>query len=311
MKILITGGAGFVASHIVDACVARGDDVVVVDNLSSGALENVNARAKFVACDIRSDTCVALIESERPEVIIHHAAQPQVGPSIRDPFHDLEVNGRGLLVVLSAAVRAGVRQVVYASSGGTVYGTIEHLPISEDFPTYPENPYGTTKLAGEHYLRYFARVGKFAGTVLRYANVYGPRDHVSSEHVITVFAEHMLKCKTCTVHWDGEQAKDYVYISDIVRANIMAIDARASGIFNIGSGRGVSVNSIFAMLEHIIGPQPTPHQAPKREGDVRAFYLDCTRARDAFGWEPITPMPEGLTGTVAWFRDVIAPQHPE
>lgn len=305
MRVLVTGAAGFVASHIVDALVGRGDTVIAVDNLSSGERHQVPAAASFVECDVRSDDFAALVEAERPEVVIHHAAQPQVGPSIRDPFHDLDVNARGLLVLLTAAARAAVRQVIYASSGGTVYGTVQHLPIREDAPTMPENPYAITKLAGEHYVRYFAKSAGFAGTILRYANIYGPRDHVSSEHVITVFAERMLTGRPCVIQWDGEQAKDYVYVKDVVRANLQAIDLRRGGTFNIGSGRPTSVNQIYRALERVVGPQPPPSHAPKRPGDVRAFYLDCTRASEELHWEAEVTLEQGLREAIAWYREAL------
>lgn len=305
MRVLVTGAAGFVASHIVDALVGRGDAVVAVDNLASGERPQVHPGASFFECDVRSDEFAGLVEAERPEAIVHHAAQPQVGPSVRDPFHDLDVNARGLLVLLTAASRAGVRQVVYASSGGTVYGSTERLPIREDAPTLPENPYAITKLAGEHYVRYFAKAGGFAGTALRYANIYGPRDHVSSEHVITVFAERMLTGRPCVIQWDGEQAKDYVYVADVVRANLRALDLGRGGTFNIGSGHATSVNQIYRALEAIIGPQPAPSSAPKRSGDVRAFYLDCGRAKEELRWEATVPLEDGLRETVAWYREAI------
>ena len=305
MRVLVTGAAGFVASHIVDALVRRGDDVTAVDNLASGDRRQVPEAATFVACDVRTTEFASLVETARPEAIIHHAAQPQVGPSIRDPFHDLDVNVRGLLVLLTAASRAGVRQIVYASSGGTVYGSAESLPIREDARTLPESPYAITKLAGEHYVRYFGKAGGFASTILRYANIYGPRDHVSSEHVITVFAERMLTGQPCVIQWDGEQAKDYVYVSDIVRANLRAVDLRRDGTFNVGSGRPTSVNQIYRALEGIIGPQPPPAHAPKRPGDVREFYLDCARAGEYLQWQADVTLEAGLRETVAWYRDAI------
>jgi len=306
VRVLVTGGAGFVASHIVDGLLARDDAVIVVDNLASGDRRNVSTDALFVECDIRSDAFADLIEQEKPDAIVHCAAQPQVGPSVRNPMYDLDVNLRGLVVLLTAAARTGVRQIVYASSGGTVYGTTDRFPIREDAPLFPDNPYGITKMAGEHYVRYFARTSGLTGTVLRYANIYGPRDHVSSEHVITVFAERMLTGKPCTIQWDGEQAKDYVFVDDVVRANIAALDRNVGGIFNIGSGSPTSVNDIFRALERVIGPQPEPAQAPKREGDVRTFYLDCGKAREQLGWEAHTSLDVGLDQTVAWFREALA-----
>jgi UDP-glucose 4-epimerase len=303
MKVLVTGGAGFIGSHLTDALLAAGHETLVVDNLATGQRENVAADARFFQMDVRDPALSDLLQQERPEVVFHQAAQTTVRLSTADPFYDADVNVRGLLNLLTASVWAGVRKVVFASSGGTVYGTCDQLPITEDQPLHPESPYGITKTAGEDYLRYFAANFGLHYTALRYANVYGPRDHVSSEHVITVFAETLLAGDVPTIHWDGEQAKDYVYVDDVVRANLLALGQGDDQAYNIGSGQAVSVNTLYALITRLLGRQQVvPKQGPKRLGDVRLFYLDCRKAQRELGWQPQVSLEEGLIHTLAWYR---------
>lgn len=301
-KILVTGGAGFIASHIVDRLVELGHDVIVVDNLATGYRENVNPAARFYELDVRGAEFARLVEVERPEIINHHAAQTMVRVSTEQPDYDAQVNVLGFINLLTAAARAEVRKVIFASSGGTVYGACQRLPISEDQPFAPESPYGITKAAGEYYLRYFAANCGVHYTALRYANVFGPRDTISSEHVITVFARRLLDGLPPVIHWDGEQAKDYVYVDDAVRANILALDRGDDQAYNIGSGRPVSVNAIYQLLVDIMGIRIEAEHGPKRVGDVRLFYFDCSKAARELGWAPQVPFEQGVAQTVEWFR---------
>jgi UDP-glucose 4-epimerase len=302
-KILVTGGAGFIGSHIVDRYVALGHDVLVVDNLSTGRREHVHPAVRFFQADVRDGDFAALIRQERPEIINHHAAQATVRCSTEQPAYDAQVNVLGLLNLLQAAVAAGVRKVIFASSGGTVYGTAERLPVTEAQPFAPQCPYGISKAASEYYLRYFAAAHGLRYTALRYANVVGPRDTVSSEHVITVFIHRLLAGQPPVIHWDGEQAKDYVDVADVAEANVLALDRGADAAYNIGSGRPVSVNAIYRLLAEITGIRIPAEYGPQRPGDVRLVYFDCARAAQELGWTPAIPFEASVRRAVAWYRD--------
>ncbi|MEJ5199421.1 MAG: NAD-dependent epimerase/dehydratase family protein [Anaerolineae bacterium] len=301
-KILVTGGAGFIGSHIVDRYIALGHEVLVVDNLITGQRENVNPRARFFRLDICDPDCAMLIRLEQPEIINHHAAQTMVRISTEQPAYDAQVNVLGFINLLQAAVKAGVRKVIFASSGGTVYGTSDRLPLTEDQPFAPESPYGISKVASEFYLRYYAAVHGLRYTALRYANIIGPRDTVSSEHVITVFIHRLLAGRPPIIQWDGEQAKDYLYVDDVVEANVLALERGDNAAYNIGSGRPVSVNEIYRLLTEITGIHIPAEHGPKRPGDVRLFYLDCSKAARELGWRPAVPFEEAVARTVAWHR---------
>jgi len=301
-KILVTGGAGFIASHIVDRLIELGQTVIVVDNLATGYRENVNPAARFYELDVRSPDLARLIETERPEVIDHHAAQTMVRVSTEQPEYDSQVNVQGIINLLTAAARAGTRKVIFSSSGGTVYGTCQSLPITEKEPFAPESPYGISKAASEFYLRYFAANLGIHYTALRYANIFGARDTISSEHVITVFAKRLLQGLPPIIHWDGEQAKDYLYVDDAVNANILALDHGDDQAYNIGSGKPVSVNTIYRLLVEGTGVDIEAQHGPKRVGDVRLFYFDCSKAERELGWKPQVAFEEGLARTLAWFR---------
>ena len=306
MKILVTGGAGFIASHIVDRLIELGHTVMVVDNLATGYRENVNPSARFYEMDVRDPEFARLILAERPEVINHHAAQTMVRVSTERPHYDAQVNVLGIINLLTAASQAGVRKVIFASSGGTVYGTCQHLPITEAEPFAPESPYGISKAASEYYLRYFCSNTGVHYTALRYANIFGSRDTISSEHVITVFAKRLLQGLPPVIHWDGEQAKDYLYVDDVVEANVLALDRGDDQAFNIGSGKPVSVNAIYRLLVELTGVAIKAEHSPKRVGDVRLFYFDCSKAARELGWTPRVSFKDGVTRTLDWFRQTLA-----
>jgi UDP-glucose 4-epimerase len=301
-KILVTGGAGFIGSHLVDRFLGLGHEVIVVDNLATGQQANVNPDARFYELDVRDAEFARLIQLERPEIIDHHAAQTMVRISTEQPIYDTQVNVQGIINLLQAAAQSGVRKVIFSSSGGTVYGTCEHLPIKETEPFAPESPYGISKATSEYYLRYFAANWGVHYTALRYANIFGTRDTVSSEHVITVFIERILANQPCIIQWDGEQAKDYLYVDDAVEANVRALTRGDDQAYNIGSGQPASVNAIFRLLVKITG-FPIPAQSgPKRMGDVRLFYFDCSKAARELGWQPQVPFEEGVARTYAWYQ---------
>ncbi len=306
MKVLVTGGAGFIGSHIVDGLVESGHETVVVDNLVTGDRANLRTDVEFHEVDIRSPRLLEVLASVRPEVVVHQAAQTTVKKSTADPRYDADVNIMGLLNLLQGCAEVGVRKVTFASSGGTVYGDTENLPVKETETLAPVSPYGITKMASEHYLRYFASATGMTYTALRYSNIFGPRDHASSEHVITVFIDMLLAGKTPTIHWDGEQAKDYLYVSDCVAANLAALTKADNEHLNIGTGKPLSVNAIYDAVSRQMGVDVEPQYGPKRPGDVRTFYLDISKAKDILNWEPKVSFEDGLASTVAYYHEIAA-----
>jgi UDP-glucose 4-epimerase len=304
VKALVTGGAGFIGSHIVDLLLADGHDVAVVDNLSTGKRENLASGACFYALDIVDASLRDLFLAERPEVIYHEAAQMSVKASTEDPVHDARINVVGLLNVLQAAVAARARKIVFASSGAT-YGNPIYLPIDEKHPQRPESPYGITKMVAEHYLKYFALDYGLAFTSLRYGNVYGPRQDsqgYGEAGVIGIFIRKLLDGQTPTIYWDGEQTRDYVFVTDVARANVLAATAGDGECLSIGTGAGTSVNQIVRLLCESMELIVTPRYGPRRPGDLRDAYFDWSRARDVLGWKPLVSLPEGIRRTVESIR---------
>ncbi len=306
MRILVTGGAGFIGSHIVDQCVALGHEVAIVDNLweeGGGKKENLNSKATFYRADITDEATLQKIFDEvRPEIVSHQAAQHSVAISTKNPQLDARVNVLGLLNVLTNCTRIGTRKIIFASSGAT-YGTPARLPIDEEVPQRPESPYGITKMVTEHYLRYWQEANELTYTALRYGNVYGPRQDPNGEAgVIAIFAKRFLNHDSIRIDWDGEQKKDYVFVEDVARANVLAIDHGDNDIFCIGTGRGASVNELYHTLEKITGYTPEIVRAPKRPGDIYLAYFDCSKAERVLGWKPQVTLEEGIAKTVDFFR---------
>jgi UDP-glucose 4-epimerase len=306
MRVLVTGGAGFIGSHIVDQCVAAGHEVAIVDNLweeGGGKTANINSKATFYRADITDEATLQRIFDEvRPEIVSHQAAQHSVAISTKNPQLDARVNVLGLLNVLTNCTRLGTRKIVFASSGAT-YGTPARLPIDEDVPQRPESPYGITKLVTEHYLRYWQEANGLTYTALRYGNVFGPRQDPNGEAgVIAIFAKRFLKHDSVRIDWDGEQQKDYVFVEDVARANLLAIDHGDNEIFCIGTGRGASVNELYHALEKITGYTPEIIHAPKRPGDIYLAYFDSSKAARVLGWQPQVSLEEGIAKTVDFFR---------
>jgi UDP-glucose 4-epimerase len=301
MRALVTGGAGFIGSHIVDLLIAEGHDVSVVDDLSTGKLRNLNPEARFFELDIRSPELGRVLHEERPEVVFHQAAQSSVKVSTDDPRHDADVNVVGLVNLLEACAASGTRKVVFASSGAT-YGNPRYLPMDENHPQAPESPYGITKFVSEHYLRYYAQDRGVAFTALRYGNVYGPRQDPHGEAgVVAIFTNLLLQRKVPTIHWDGKQTRDYVCVEDVARANLAAATRGDGGCYCIGTGVGTSVNWLHGALCDIIGVDFEPKRAPRRSGDLRHAYFDCDMAEKDLGWRPKVELREGLARTAAWF----------
>lgn len=302
MKILVTGGAGFIGSHVVDAYVAQGHEVIVVDDLSNGKRENVTGRAHFVHLDIRDPALAEVFASYRPQVVNHHAAQIDVRRSVQDPAFDAEVNVLGTLRVLEQCRRSGVHRLIFASTGGAIYGEPKYLPMDENHPIAPLAPYGASKFAAEQFLRLGVLIEGMTCVVLRYANVYGPRqDPLGEAGVVAIFAAAMLQGQTPTIYGDGTQTRDFVYVGDVAHANLLALDRDPGGPVNIGTGIGTSINDVFSILAGLTGFRGQPICALPRAGEIHTCYLDNSRARQHLGWQPGTDLREGLARTVRAF----------
>ena len=299
----------FIGSHVVEAYLAAGHEVAVVDNLSlvgGGKREYVPAGVRFYEVDIRGEALREAMADFRPQAVSHHAAQASVKVSMDDPTYDAEVNVLGLVNVLRACSQAQVEHFIYVSSAAT-YGTPENLPLNEDSPQNPESAYGITKLAGEWYTRMWHASYGLSYTVFRYANVYGPRqDPMGEAGVIAIFTHRMLGGEPVRIDWDGEQAKDYVYVGDIARANVLALERGRNQTYCLGAGAPTSVNALYERLSALTGTRVPIMRAPKRPGDVRLQYFDPSRARDVLGWRPEVPLEQGLQETVEYFRRVLA-----
>mgnify|MGYP005818700529 CR=1 FL=1 len=304
MKVLVTGGAGFIGSHVVDGLIEAGHDVVVVDNLATGRKSNLNPKAKFYQVDIRSPELEQVFETERPEVVDHHAAQMDVRRSVADPIYDADINVLGGIKVLNAAAKYGVRKVIYISSGGAVYGEPVYLPCDEKHPVQPLCPYGATKYMLELYLYMYKQTYGLDYSIIRYPNVYGPRQDPAGEAgVIAIFTGQMLQNKPVTIYGSGEQVRDYVFVKDCARANLMLLENGSGNVYNLGYGIGISVNQVFEGLKEATGFQMEANYAPARAGETFRIYLDASRAKQDLGWEPTVPLTEGLRKTVEYFKE--------
>jgi UDP-glucose 4-epimerase len=307
MKIVVTGGAGFIGGHVVDAYLAAGHEVIVIDDLSSGKRANLNPRARFYQMDVQDPTLGELFARERPEILNHHAAQIDVRRSVADPVFDARVNVMGLLNVMEHARQGGVRRVVFASSGGTVYGEQEAFPASEQHPTAPLSPYGVAKLTGERYLFFYWMAYQIPYVALRYANVYGPRQDPHGEAgVVAIFSERFLRGEPAVINGDGRQTRDYVFIADVVRANLLALERDFCGALNIGTGVETDVVTLFRLIRDGVGCAAREQHGPAKPGEQRRSVLDPRAARAALGWEPRVPLADGLRQTIDFFRQRVA-----
>jgi UDP-glucose 4-epimerase len=303
MKIVVTGGAGFIGSHVVDAYVAAGHDVLVVDDLSTGKRENLNPRARFHQLDIQDPATAELVRRERPDVLNLHAAQMDVRRSVADPLFDARVNILGTVNVLDAARQAGVRKVLFVSSGGAVYGEQETYPAPESHPTNPVSPYGVSKRAGELYAFFFQAEYGLPFVALRYANVYGPRQDPHGEAgVVAIFSGRMLQNEPVTINGDGEQTRDYVFVGDVARASVLALERPVTGPLNIGTGIETDVNELARLLRAATGSRSPVSHGPAKSGEQRRSVIDCRRAAAELGWRPEVPLADGLRRTVEFFR---------
>ena len=304
MKIMVTGGAGFIGSNVVDEFVRLGWDVIVVDDLSTGRRENLNAAATFYQMDVRDPELAKVFQAEKPDIVDHHAAQISVRMSVQDPLRDASINVLGSLNVIENCVKFGVKKIVYASSGGAVYGEPVYLPCDERHPVDALCPYGVTKHTPEHYLYLYRQLYSLNYTVLRYPNVYGPRqDPFGEAGVVAIFSEQMLGGEQVVINGTGEQERDFVYVGDIVASNVLSVEKGDGEIYNIGSGIGTSINQIFQELSRITGYTKPPVYGPPKPGETFKIYLDAARAAKELGWRPRVSLQEGLSRTVDFFRE--------
>ncbi|MBI3595843.1 MAG: NAD-dependent epimerase/dehydratase family protein [Nitrospirae bacterium] len=306
MKVLVTGGAGFIGSHIVDRLIQEGHDVVVVDNLSSGKRKNINRAAHFYKMDILNSRIEKIFKKEKPDLISHHAAQMDVRRSVADPIFDAQVNILGFLNVLENAVRHGAKKVIFASSGGAVYGEQQTFPTPETHPIHPVSPYGISKLAGEHYLYYYQQAAGLNYVALRYANVYGPRqDPFGEAGVVAIFSQKTLMNDQPIINGNGKQTRDYIFVEDVVEAHMAVIDNSIQGIFNVGTGKETSVNQLFRYLVEISGAKVKEIYGPEKRGEQIRSVLDSTKLKKAADWEPKVGIHDGLKMTVDYFRTTL------
>ncbi|MDI6767139.1 MAG: GDP-mannose 4,6-dehydratase [Bacteroidota bacterium] len=303
MKILITGGAGFIGSHVVDACIEAGHSVVIIDDLSTGDIENVNEKATFIQMDIRDETIDRLFDTHKFDVVIHHAAQMDVRKSVEDPSFDASVNILGTINLLENCKKFGVKKFIFASTGGAIYGEQDYFPADEQHPVSPLSPYGIAKLAVEKYLYYYNAVFGLLYICLRYANVYGPRQNPLGEAgVVAIFSNKMFSGQQSIINGDGKQTRDYTYVADVVRANMLALDYDKSDIFNVGTGIETDVKTLFNLIRKYTGSNCNERHGDAKKGEQQRSVLDYSYIQKVLGWKPTISLEKGLEMTVEYFR---------
>lgn len=303
VKILVTGGAGFIGSNLADSFIREGHQVTIVDNLSTGLESNVNKKAKFFKVDIRSVVMDKIFERTKPDVLCHHAAQIDVRKSTADPIFDAEVNIVGSLNLLNACVKHKVKKVIFASTGGAIYGEQDYFPADENHPADPLSPYGVAKLTIEKYLHFYRETYGIDFVSLRYANVYGPRQNPFGEAgVVAIFTERLLADKETIINGDGTQTRDFVFVDDVVESNLLALNYPKNDIFNIGTGKETDINCIFRLLKKITGSKQKEVHAPPKPGEQQRSVLDCSKAARLLKWKPKYTLQEGITKTVEFFQ---------
>jgi len=316
MKILVTGGAGFIGSNVVDGYIEAGHKVVVVDNLLTGKVSNVNPKAVFYQVDVRSEEIGKILAEEKPDIVNHHAAQISVPASVENPLLDADINIKGLLNVLEYGVKQGVKKVIFISSGGAIYGEATEFPTTEAYSPRPLSPYAITKFCSEYYLAYYKHQHGLEYTVLRYANIYGPRQIPHGEAgVVAIFMNNLLAGRPSTLNHFPEQpegmARDYCYVGDVVKANLLALDRGSNDFFNIGTGKSTKTlelfKTIYSAVQKIKPDLPEDLADPLRQvarpGDLKQSCLVVDKAKKLLGWEPQTSLPEGIQKTFEWWRN--------
>jgi UDP-glucose 4-epimerase len=304
LKVLVTGGAGFIGSHVADRLVADGHDVVILDDLSTGHVEHLQPNARFYQMDLHSPWIDELFRIERPEAVVHQAAQASVRRSVEDPVFDASVNVLGTAALLQASVHHGVRRFLFASTGGALYGDADVTPTPEDYPTLPVSPYGASKLAAEVYLRTFHAMHGLSYASLRYANVYGPRQDPHGEAgVVAIFTRRLLSGEKARINGDGKQTRDFVYVGDVAEANSRALVSDAVGSFNVGTGIETDISTIFQLLKRLTRSSEPEEHGPPLPGEQRRSVVDARKIEKALGWKPKTSLQAGLDATVQYFRE--------
>ncbi|MDH5429814.1 MAG: NAD-dependent epimerase/dehydratase family protein [Nitrospirota bacterium] len=303
MRVLVTGGAGFIGSHLVDRLVQEGNEVIVIDNLSTGKRKQVNKKAEFYKMDIRSKRIERVFRKERPVIVVHLAAQMNVRLSTEDPGFDADVNILGTLNLLEHTVKNGVRKVSFASSGGAVYGEQEVFPAAESHRTDPLSPYGISKLAGEKYLAYYTNTTGLRHVALRFGNVYGPRQEPEGEAgVVAIFSKLMLEGGQPIINGTGKQTRDFIYVDDVVEAIMVTLREDIQGIFNVGTGQEATVNECYGIIKTLTNSSCKDLYGAAKKGEQFRSVLDVTKLREEFNWDPQVPLQEGLKSTVEFFR---------
>ena len=302
MKVILTGGAGFIGSWVADALIADGHRVLILDDLSSGKEENIPKEAEFVKCDIRDrDALDSLFSDFKPDIVNHHAAQINVRKSVENPTLDAQVNILGSLNLLEISKRHRVKKFIFASTGGAIYGEPETIPVDERAIPLPISPYGVSKLSVERYLDYYNLVFGLEYVALRYSNVYGPRQNPHGEAgVIAIFCNRILEGQKCDIFGDGNQKRDYVFVGDLARANVLSLRAPV-GIYNLGTGIEISVNDLINILVKATGIAANVHYLPYRAGEVQRIALDISKAGKMIGWFPEVSFEDGITRTWNWY----------
>jgi UDP-glucose 4-epimerase len=305
LKVLVTGGAGFIGSHVVDRLAADGHDVVILDDLSTGDVDRLQPSARFYQIDLRSPWLDELFRIEKPEAVVHQAAQASVRRSVEDPVFDAGVNVLGSAALLHASAHHGVRRFLFASTGGALYGDADVVPTPEDYPTLPVSPYGASKLAAEVYLRTFHSLHGLSYAALRYANVYGPRQDPHGEAgVVAIFAQRLLSGDRARINGDGKQTRDFVFVGDVAEANARALTSDVVGSFNVGTGVETDITTIFQLLRRLTGSNQPEEHGPPLAGEQRRSVVDSRKIEKVLGWKPTTSLEAGLDATVRYFREI-------
>jgi len=305
MRILVTGGAGFIGSNLVDALIDAGHQVLVVDNLSTGNKNNLNPKAKFLQLDIKDKKLAEVFSSEKPEIVFHLAAQIDVRKSVADPIWDAEQNILGSVSLLENCKQSKVKKIIFSSSGGAIYGDTDKIPTTEDQPERPISPYGIAKLTIDKYLAYYQQVFGLPYISLRYSNVYGPRQNSKGEAgVVAIFCDKILAGQQPVINGDGKQTRDYVYVADVVKANLLALDSDKVGAYNIGTSVETDVNDLAELIKQAAGSDLELSHGPAKAGEQQRSCLDFYKAEKELGWQPAVNLEDGIKKTFEWFKNL-------
>jgi len=303
-KVLVTGGAGFIASHLQDKLIEKGYEVAVIDNLSTGDKKNLNKKAKFYKADIQDQKIYSIFSKEKPEAVFHYAAQISVRDSVQNPTEDAKTNILGSINILENCKKYNVKKIIFSSSGGAIYGQTAIFPTSENHKEIPLSPYAITKLSVEKYLNYYYKSFGLEFVALRFANVYGPRQNSKGEAgVVAIFSDKMIAKEQVVINGSGLQTRDFVFVDDIVSASVLALENNKAGIFNLGTARETDINTIFLKLKELLNPDCKEIHGPAQPGESERSCLDYSLARKTFGWEPEYNLEKGLKETADWFKN--------